>query len=76
MNSPNSEKLTKAMADKLEHTLTKIKNAIFKAVNRGDLVSAQYYREQYAVTEVIIYAIRNNRIARTDEDVERLVNAK
>lgn len=75
-NSPNSEELNEAMAEGLEYTLGQIKGDMFKAVNRGDMVSAHYYREQYAVTEKIIYAIRNGRIARTDEDVERLISGK
>lgn len=65
-----------ALADSLEYTLTQIKGDIAKALKRGDKTSAHYYREQYAVTEKIIYAIRNNRIARTDKDVERLVSGK
>jgi DNA-binding ferritin-like protein len=65
-----------ALADRLEYTLGQIKGDMFKAVSRGDMVSAHYYREQYAVTEKIIYAIRNGRIARTDKDVERLVSGK
>jgi hypothetical protein len=65
-----------ALADSLEYTLGQINDDMRKAVSRGDMTSAHYYREQYAVTKVIIYAIRNNRIARTDEDVERLVSGK
>lgn len=64
------------LAESLEYTLGQIKGDMFKAVNRGDMTSAHYYREQYAVTEAIIYALRNNQIARTDEDVERLVSGK
>lgn len=65
-----------ALADSLEYTLGQIKGDIFKAVKRGDMVSAHYYHEQYAVTEKIIYAIRNGRIARSDKDVERLISGK
>jgi hypothetical protein len=63
-----------ALAASLEYTLTQIRGDMAKALKRGDKTSAHYYREQYAVTKKIIYAIRNDRIARTDADVERLVN--
>jgi hypothetical protein len=75
-NSNKSLPDNAALADSLEYTLGQIKGDMFKAVNRGDMTSAHYYREQYAVTEAIIYALRNNRIARTDKDVERLVSDK
>jgi hypothetical protein len=65
-----------ALAKSLEYTLDQIKADMFKAVSRGDMTSAHYYHEQYAVTEKIIFALRNNRIARTDKDVERLVSEK
>jgi hypothetical protein len=74
--APRDSELNKALADGLEHTLGQIEGDIFRAVKRGDMTSAHYYREQYAITETIIYAFRNNRIAKTDEDVERLINGK
>jgi len=75
-NLPNYEKLNETMANNLRYTLNQIKGDISKAIKRGDMTSAHYYREQYAVTEAIIYALRNDRVARTDEDVERLVSEK
>lgn len=66
-----------ALADRLQNeTSPQILTDMNAALKHKDNTRAHYYREQYAVTEAIIYAIRNNRIARTDEDVERLVNGK
>lgn len=73
---PNFANPNEALANSLEYTLGQIKGDILKAVKRKDMTSAHYYREQYEVTEAIIYALRNNRIAKTDKDVERLVSEK
>lgn len=64
-----------ALADKLQNeTLPQILADMDRALRRKDNTSAHYFREQYAVTEAIIYALRNNRIAKTDADVERFVS--
>ena len=64
-----------ALADKLQNeTLPRILTDMNAAFKRKDETNAHYYREQYAVTEAIIYALRNNRIAKTDADVERFVS--
>lgn len=65
-----------ALAKSLECNLDQIKSDMHKALMCGDKTRAHYYREQYATTETIIYALRNNRIAKTDKDVERLVSEK
>jgi hypothetical protein len=66
-----------ALADRLQNeTLPQILANIDSMLRLGKNTNAHYYREQYAITEAIIYALRNDRIARTDEDVERLVSDK
>lgn len=65
-----------ALADALEYTLGQIKGDMLKALKRGDKTSAQYYREQYALTETIIVALRTNRIAKSDKELEEFIQNK
>jgi len=76
MTKPSSKELNATMIKGLEYTLTQIKGDIFKAVKRGDMVTAHYYREQYSITEAIIEAIKTDRIARTDAEVEQFIQNK
>lgn len=74
LNLPSPENA--ALADTLEYTLRQIEANIRKELKRGDETAAFYYREQYALTETIIYALRNNRIARNDKEVEQFIQQK
>lgn len=78
MTEPNSNKSLNATAKEikqaaisgLEYTLSQIKGDMLKALKRGDTTKANYYREQYAITEAIIYAFEHDRIARTDAELK------
>lgn len=62
--------IKQAAIDGLEYTLSQIKGDIFKALKAGNTTRANYFREQHAITEAIIYAFKHDRIARTDAELK------
>lgn len=56
----------------LEEAIGQIEDLMIKAHKQKDKTKVQYLRQQISTTESIIYALKNNRIARNDADLKRL----
>lgn len=76
MTKQNSKNSNLTIVERLEKSFPGRKAKIAKLLSEGKLNAAQAYIEDLHVAEVIVFALRNSRIARTDEDVERLVSGK
>lgn len=76
MTKQTSKESNRAIVENLEKSFPERRKRIAKLLHEGKSNKAQADIEDLHIAEVIVYALRNDRIARTDEDVERLVSGK